>query len=174
MGDTEIRVSAVGSVSAYISRAATVFNELGKPFITITGSGNAVTKAVTVAEVVKRRFKGLHQVNSLSTQEVVDEYEPLEEGLDKVTETRTMSILQIKLSKDALDTADLGYQAPIPESEVKELDMEALQKPRGRGKGEGRGRSKGKGKGKSNGKGKGSGKSPKGKGKGKGKSRGKS
>merc|ERR1711957_1013451 len=149
-----IRVSAVGSVSAYVSRAATVFNELNKSYITITGTGNAVTKAVTAAEVVKRRFKGLHQINSLSTQEVVDEYEPLEEGLDKVTETRNISVLRIKLSKDALDTADKGYQAPIPESEVKELDMEALQKPRGRGKGKGRGGSPGNGKGKGKGKGK--------------------
>merc|ERR1712137_1418761 len=110
-----------------------------------------------------------------------DEYEPLEEGLDKVSDTRTLSCIEIKLSKDSLDTGDKGYQAPLPESEVTEYDPEkaAAGRGRGRGKGRGKGKSKGKGKetskGKSKGKGKGKSASPpKGKGKGKGKEKGKS
>merc|ERR1712187_560986 len=147
-----------------------LFNEQDKPTITITGTGNAITKAVTLAEVVKRRFKGLHQVASLSTTEIVDEYEPIEEGLDKVTETRTLSCIEIKLSTDALDASDKGYQAPIPESEVTDYDPEKAAAGRGRGRGRGKGRGKGKGKEKGKGKGKGKGKSKdKGKGKGKGK-----
>merc|ERR1712187_338475 len=98
--ETEIRVTAVGSVAAYCARANTLFNEQDKKTITITGTGNAITKAVTLAEVAKRRFKGLHQITSLSTTEIVDEYEPLEEGLDKVTETKTLSCIEIKLSKE--------------------------------------------------------------------------
>merc|ERR1712227_1058824 len=97
-------------------------------------------------------------------------------GLDKVTETRTLSCIEIKLSKEALDTSDKGYQAPLPESEVTDYDPEkaAAGRGRGRGKGRGKGKSKGKGKGKEE-KGKGKGKSkskydePKGKSKGKGK-----
>merc|ERR1712048_1222213 len=166
--DTEIRVTAVGSVAAYCARANTLFNDEDKKTITITGSGNAVTKAVTLAEVVKRRFKGLHQVASLSTTEIVDEYEPIEEGLDKVTETRTLSCIEIKLSKDALDTSDKGYQAPLPESEVTEYDPEKAAAGRGRGRGRGKGRGKGKSKGKGEGKGKGK-ETSKGKSKGKGK-----
>merc|ERR1712060_706942 len=166
--ETEIRVTAVGSVAAYCARANTLFNEQDKKAITITGTGNAITKAVTLAEVAKRRFKGLHQVTSLSTTEIVDEYEPLEEGLDKVTDTRTLSCIEIKLSKDALDTSDKGYQAPLPESEVTEYDPEKAAAGRGRGGGRGKGRGKGKSKGKGKDKGKGKGKS-KGKSKGKGK-----
>merc|ERR1719183_3250912 len=156
--EAEIRCTAVGSVSAYVARAATVFNELNKSQVTVTGTGNAIAKAVQLAEVVKRRFKGLHQITSLSTTEIVDEYEPLEEGLDKVTETRTLSCIEIKLSKDALDTSDKGYQPPLDESEVKEYNEEELTKSRGRGRGSGKGRGKGKGKGKSPAKGKGKGK----------------
>merc|ERR1712046_545713 len=158
-----------------------------KKTITITGTGNAITKAVTLAEVAKRRFKGLHQITSLRTTEIVDEFEPLEEGLDKVTETRTLSCIEIKLSMEALDTGDKGYQAPLAESEVTEYDPEKAAAGRGRGRGKGRGKgskgkgkgkgkAKGKGKGKSKDKGKGKGKSkspPKGKGKGKGKEKGK-
>ncbi|CAJ1332364.1 unnamed protein product, partial [Effrenium voratum] len=81
--DEEIRVTAAGSVSAYVSRAATVFNELKKPYVIVQATGNALTKAVTAAEVIKRRFKGLHQITELKTVEITDEYEPLEEGLDK-------------------------------------------------------------------------------------------
>merc|ERR1712066_760925 len=176
----EIRVTAVGSVSAYVGRAATVYNELKKPTVVIKASGNALTKAVTAAEVIKRRFKGLHQITALGSVEIVDEYEPLEEGLDKVTDTRNVSTIEIILSKDALDTSNKGYQPPIDESLVKEYDAEEMARGRGRGRGGGRGKGRGKGKGKGKGRGKGKGKSrspsssPKGKGKGKGKGRGKS
>merc|ERR1712139_9087 len=112
----------------------------------ISATGNALTKAVTLAEVCKRRFKGLHQITNLGSQEIVDEYEPLEEGLDKVTDTRSIPFIEITLSKEPLDTSDKGYQAPLDESLVKELDPEELEKPRGRGRGRGKGRGKGKSK----------------------------
>merc|ERR1712107_444204 len=133
-------------MGAYVSRAAEVYNELGKSEVTITGSGNAITKAVQLAEVVKRRFKGLHQITSLRTQEFLDEYEPLEEGLDRVIDTRTVSVIDIKLSKAPLDTSDKGYQPPIDESQVTEYSKDEMARGRGRGKGAGRGRGKGKGK----------------------------
>merc|ERR1712187_307488 len=105
-----------------------------------------------MGEVIKRRFKGLHQITKLGSQEIVDEYEPLEEGLDKVTESRNLPFVEIKLSKDPLDTSDKGYQAPLDESEVKEYDPEEMASlGRGRGSGSGRGKGKGKGKGKDKG-----------------------
>ena len=48
----------------------------------------------------------------------MDEYEPLEEGLDHLKFTRIVTMLEIMLSKNELDTTDVGYQAPIDESEV--------------------------------------------------------
>merc|ERR1712226_1038239 len=142
----------VGSVSAYVSRAATVYNELNKPKVVIKASGNALTKAVTAAEVIKRRFKGLHQITALGTVEIVDEYEPLEEGLDKVTDTRNVATIEIILSKEPLDTSDKGYQPPIDASLVTEYDAEEMSRGRGRGRGKGRGKGKSKGKGKGKGK----------------------
>mmetsp|Transcript_28764 Transcript_28764/g.83219 ORF Transcript_28764/g.83219 Transcript_28764/m.83219 type:complete len:218 (-) Transcript_28764:222-875(-) len=175
--EEEIRVTAAGSVSSYVSRAAKLYGEMDKKYLTITATGNALTKAVTTAEVIKRRFKGLHQITKLANQEIVDEFEPLEEGLDKVVDTRNVACLEIKLSKDPLDSSDKGYQAPLDESLVTEVDPEEMMKSRGRGRGRGAGRGKGRGKGASKGKGKGKGDaSPpkgKGKGKGKGKARGK-
>merc|ERR1719464_437386 len=132
-GDEEIRVTSTGSVSAYVSRAATVFGELEKQYVVIAATGNALTKAVTAAEVIKRRFKGLHQITKFGSQEVVDEYEPLEEGLDNVTESRNLPFLEITLSKTALDSSDKGYQPPIDESLVKEVTAEEIEaRPKGR------------------------------------------
>lgn len=171
--DNEIRVTAVGSVSAYVSFAAKVFNEMSKDELVVKATGNALAKAVTLTEVIKRRFKGLHQITALSTQEIIDEYEPLEEGLEKVIDKRNVAYLEIKLSKKELDTKAVGYQAPIDESLVTEYDAEEMTRSRGRGRGRGRGKGSGKGKGR----GKGKGSSSKGKSKGgssKGKSKGKS
>jgi len=172
--ENEIRVTAVGSVSAYVSFAAKVFNEMSKDELIVKATGNALAKAVTLTEVIKRRFKGLHQITALSTQEIIDEYEPLEEGLEKVIDKRNVAYLEIKLSKKDLDTKAVGYQAPIDESLVTEYDAEEMTRSRGRGRGRGRGKGRGKGKGRG---GKGSskgkskdgskGKSPKGKSKGK-------
>jgi len=185
--EEEIRVTSAGSVSAYVSRAAKVFGELEKQQVIIKATGNALTKAVTLAEVLKRRFKDLHQITNLTSTEIVDEYEPLEEGLDRVTDTRSLPVIEVTLSKEPLDTSDKGYQPPLDASEVTEFDPEEMSKPRGRGRGKGRGKGKGKGKGKYDddddapkGKGKGKGKGKyeddepaKGKGKGKGKDKGK-
>jgi len=174
--ENEIRLTSQGSVSAYVSRAAHLYGEGGETKIVITAIGNALSKAVTLAEVVKRRFKGLHQNTKIGNQEMVDEYEPLEEGLDKVTDTRQIPFIEITLSKEALDTTALGYQPPIPEDQVKEMTEEDIENEKSkRGRGGGRGKGRGKGKGKEDGKGKGKGKD-KGKGKGKevkGKAKGK-
>jgi len=164
--EEEIRLTATGSISSYVSRAAKVYNELEKTKVVITAAGNALTKAVQTAEVIKRRFKGLHQITSLSSQEIVDEYEPLEEGLETVFDTRTVPFISITLSKEALDTADKGYQPPIDESLVTEFDPEKMSAPRGRGGGRGKGKGRGEG---TKGKGKGKGKEAESKGKGKGK-----
>lgn len=39
----------------------------------------------------------------------MDEYEPLEEGLDHLKFTRIVTMLEIVLSKSELDTTDVGY-----------------------------------------------------------------
>eukprot|EP00927_Polykrikos_kofoidii_P083309 TRINITY_DN849_c0_g1_i13.p1 TRINITY_DN849_c0_g1~~TRINITY_DN849_c0_g1_i13.p1 ORF type:complete len:414 (-),score=71.40 TRINITY_DN849_c0_g1_i13:731-1972(-) len=131
--ETEIRCTTFVTNGVYLSRVATLFGEMKKSYVTITGTGRALTKAVHLAELIKRRFKGLHQITHVGTTEIVDDYEPLEEGLDRVTDTRLVSHVEIKLSKELLDTSDKGYQPPLDESEVREYEVEEL--PRGRGPG---------------------------------------
>ena len=45
--------------------------------------GEATYKIITIAEIVKFRIKGLHQINDIFCREFKDEYLPREEGLDK-------------------------------------------------------------------------------------------
>ena len=45
--------------------------------------GRAISKVVTVAEIIKRRKPDLHQITEIGSTTVVDEYEPTEEGLEK-------------------------------------------------------------------------------------------
>ena len=86
--------------------------------------GKAINKAVTIAEILKRKMP-LHQITALSSCEIVNVYEPLEEGLDTVVNQHYVSCLTITLSTDLTDIVDIhniGYQVScIPESRIKVL-----------------------------------------------------
>ena len=120
--DGIIRVNRTIQARNFIDHVLDEFNNKGKETVTLSSLGQAITKAVTIAEIVKHRIAGLHQVNEINTIIIDDEYEPIEgeEELDKMTVSRKLTCLQITLSKSApKDHATIpGYQPPIPESEV--------------------------------------------------------
>jgi len=153
----EIRMTGTSYVGKYITYAATRLLEKESKLdsIILKATGIAVKGAVLVVEILKHRIKNLHQLNEVKSITVVDEYEPLEEGLDHVKIERTLAVLEIHLSRKdgVLDTQAPGYQKPIPENEVEEEDLEGfLQRAEGRGRGGrggrrrgGRGRGEGRG-----------------------------
>lgn len=59
---------------------------------------------------------------TIQTQEFVDEYEPLEEGLDKVTEVRKISSLKAVLTINKADelVGKPGYMTPLEGEQVNE------------------------------------------------------
>lgn len=125
----EIRVKRGVGIGRYLKRAHELLTGTSSTpeqkitpvdNIVIKGVSNAVESAVKLAELIKHRIKGLHQLNKISHITIVDEYEPLEEGLDRLRFTRIVTMLEITLSKSAGDTSDIGYQPPIDESEVQE------------------------------------------------------
>lgn len=93
--------------------------ESGSTKIVLKAMGRAINKAVTIAEILKRKLP-LHQINSLTSAEMVDVYEPIEEGLDVVTSRRYVScmLITLALSADEIDTSHPGYQPPLPEDEM--------------------------------------------------------
>ncbi|KAM9352698.1 ribonuclease P protein subunit p25-like protein isoform 1-T2 [Symphorus nematophorus] len=89
----------------------------GRPLckhIVFTATGKGASKAITCAEIVKRRVKGLHQLTRLLYSTVVEVWEPLEPaaGLDSLTVSRNQPAIWILLSREPLDCSQPGYQAP--------------------------------------------------------------
>jgi len=127
--ENEMRVTSGGRIKSYISYAAKIFDN-GKETIVIRGTGRAIPAAVQTAEVIKRRIKGLHQQTTVGSQEMLDEWEPIKEGLEKISQTRTVCHLTVILSKDenAVDKTAIGYQEPLDESNVKEISLQEMKR----------------------------------------------
>ena len=77
--------------------------------IELRGIGPSLPNVLTLAELIKHRFEGLHQLNEVSMNEFVDEFEPVEEGLDVVKIVKNQPMIKITLSKNQLDKKLLGY-----------------------------------------------------------------
>ncbi|EEY57813.1 aspartyl protease family A01B, putative [Phytophthora infestans T30-4] len=139
----EIRITQQGKVRSYISYANGLFAEKSERRVVLKAMGNAISKAVTVAEILKHRVANLHQVTRISSIETVDVYEPLEEGLDRIETTRHIPGISIQLSLDELERDDPGYQSPIPLDQVTAgsptyHDGREFRKPRGHSRRSGR------------------------------------
>lgn len=146
IGENEVRVTAVGRLFNYVNYAATLYNEKGQKSLVLKGMGRAINKTVSLAEIIKRRVPGLHQVMEIGSVDITDIWEPKEEGLNELEITRHVSVITITLSSEPpADTNVPGYQPPLPDDEVKPLldetsESAPTRRPRGRGRGRGRGR----------------------------------
>ena len=122
----EIRIGAGGITASYIRYAANLFADVkeGELYtVVIKGSGAAISKACIVAEILRHRIKGLAQIIRITNNEVTDEYDPIEEGLSAVVIKRKLTVIEIKLTTEKIDGKDiLGFQAPLPDSEIKEFN----------------------------------------------------
>ncbi|KAI4497359.1 hypothetical protein M0802_007606 [Mischocyttarus mexicanus] len=76
-----------------------------------TGIGQAVYKTISCSEIFKIKHPGLHQINKL--RYVVSRNKNKTEG------DRQVPQIYILLSKEPLDTTELGYQAPGDSGEFK-------------------------------------------------------
>lgn len=87
----------------------------GKSFVTVKAADRLMDKALWVAEILKRKVGGLHQITEIKEREIVDVYEPKEEGLVRVEQKRFLTIIEITLttSPTAEQKKAPGYQAPI-------------------------------------------------------------
>jgi len=150
-GQTEVKITQQGKPRNYISYAINLFvsevstislmtnkqiftccflyfsyfllQEKGASEITLKAMGRAINKAVTIAEILKRKLP-LHQVTTLTSSEIIDVFEPLEEGLDIVESKRNVSCMTIALSKTGagMDFNHIGYQPPLSNEEIQPGD----------------------------------------------------
>lgn len=115
--ENEIRVTAKGQIKKQLAYALRILQATDYRNIEIRGTGNAIVKALILIELVKRRVGDLHQINTITSTEIVDEFEPLVEGLEKIEQRRRVTCLNCILSKDPLDENEVGYQPPTPKEE---------------------------------------------------------
>jgi len=108
---TWIRVKPGSKVHNMIGPAGTGINEKG--VIVISGSGAAVTKVVSCAEVIKRRCKVAHQSSKLCSKIVEEHWEPTRDDLEPLKVTREIPNLQIVLSKGAFEGSHLQSKTSL-------------------------------------------------------------
>merc|ERR1712176_121924 len=101
-----MRVTAKGRLGAYVTYGMRLFQEKNLEEITVRATGAALTSAVLVAETLKRRIKGLHQITTIGSLELES----------KGGVQNSVSSLLIKLSTKPLDKTNPGYQEPLDES----------------------------------------------------------
>ena len=110
--ENEIRVTTKGQVSKYLSYARRIFEKTDFRTLEIRGTGNAIVKALILIELVKRRIGNLHQLNRITSTEIVEEFEPKVEGLEKMEQRRRVTCLNCVFSKDPFsrnEMNDIGY-----------------------------------------------------------------
>ncbi|KAJ9176049.1 hypothetical protein P3X46_011399 [Hevea brasiliensis] len=183
INENEIRITSGGPVRNYISYATSLLQEKHVREVVLKAMGQAISKTVSISEGIKvsvlfkltfsegvemlnmlyifiliqRRNPRLHQDTAISSVSIIDVWEPIEEGLLPVEQTRQVSMITITLSFRELNKNSPGYQAPQYVEQLKEQyqqQQQQQQQPRqlrgpynaarddsyGRGRGLGRGR----------------------------------
>jgi ribonuclease P/MRP protein subunit RPP25 len=64
------------------------------------------------------------QVNRLTASEIIEVFEPLEEGLDVIESKRYVSCMTIQLSinNEGIDENNIGYQPPLTNVELQDYE----------------------------------------------------
>nr|CAB3493325.1 unnamed protein product [Digitaria exilis] len=101
--ENEIRITAQGLIRNYVSYATSLLQERRVKEIVLKAMGQAISKSVAVAEIIKKRIPGLHQDSKISSVSITDVWEPIEEGLVPLEMTRHVSMISITLSPGELD-----------------------------------------------------------------------
>ncbi len=65
--DNEVRIGNNSRIGAQVKYIISQFNDKGAQEVVLRTVGGAITKIITIAEVVKHRVKGIHQLNEIGT-----------------------------------------------------------------------------------------------------------
>ncbi|XVE78059.1 hypothetical protein DITRI_Ditri13aG0113800 [Diplodiscus trichospermus] len=112
INENEIRITSQGPIRNYINYAIALLQDKRVKEIVLKAMGQAISKTVAIAEIIKKRIPRLHQDSAISSVSITDTWEPIEEGLVPVEMTRQVSMISITLSTRELNKNSPGYQAP--------------------------------------------------------------
>ncbi|XP_003737602.1 ribonuclease P protein subunit p25 [Galendromus occidentalis] len=80
--------------------------------LVISACGPAITKAVTIAEIIKRKQEKVYQWNKIGFREIKEFWDPNEAGMTRLRVTRELPTMHIYLTKTPLDESLPGVQVP--------------------------------------------------------------
>nr|CAD7256921.1 unnamed protein product [Timema shepardi] len=100
-------VSACSKMRSVLGFAMKSFKD--ERCIVWTGSGAAISKTISCAEIMKRRYRNTHQITKIGYRKVEEFWEPQIEDLDPLVVVREIPIIHILLSKDELNSEEPGY-----------------------------------------------------------------
>ncbi|KAK9282455.1 hypothetical protein L1049_005373 [Liquidambar formosana] len=132
ISENEIRITTQGLIRNYISYASSLLQEKRVVEIVLKAMGQAISKTVAIAEILKKRIPRLHQDTAISSVSITDVWEPIEEGLVPVEMTRQVSMISITLSTKELNKNSPGYQAPyhVEQPKLQHHYQQQQQQPR--------------------------------------------
>jgi hypothetical protein len=92
----EMRITTQGKIRNYITYANALFTvrqkdhdrcdsllqEKNCQFISLLAMGKAISKAISIAEIIKKRVPGLHQATEIGSTSFTETYTPQVPGLD--------------------------------------------------------------------------------------------
>lgn len=110
--DVHMKVAAGSKIRNLMGYAMKKIKDPDTKQLCWSGSGKAITKTVSCAEIMKRKIKGLHQVTEIRKKRIEEYWEPKIEGLERLKVNRDVPAISILLSKEQLDKDHSGYQAP--------------------------------------------------------------
>ncbi|KAI8910725.1 hypothetical protein PhCBS80983_g05547 [Powellomyces hirtus] len=80
----EIHIATHGKIRDYVRDVLNLLKDRQHEQVVIVGRGKAINKAVTVAEITKRRMDGkVKQEPSIYHVQATDVWEPVEDGLER-------------------------------------------------------------------------------------------
>eukprot|EP00803_Ostreobium_quekettii_P003835 evm.model.scf_2621.1 EVM.evm.TU.scf_2621.1 scf_2621:4592-6424(-) len=118
--ETEVRITSRGKIRNYVTFAANLFLTKNEKAIVVRGLGNVINKTVNLAEVLKRRVKGLYQVTNIGSLRITDAVEA-RDGRPARQRTTLVAVISILLTTERPDASVPCVQEPLPEEEIQPL-----------------------------------------------------
>ncbi|KAF2071835.1 hypothetical protein CYY_006852 [Polysphondylium violaceum] len=110
----DIYISTNGKYIYYVKRAKQLLFTQGLKEITIHGLGSAIGLAVKLSLYLERNIGGLVLSPTTSTEEIIDQYDPLVNDLEPVLKIRHCSSIHIKILKNSVSTGTATTATTTP------------------------------------------------------------
>ena len=118
----EVWVTGITPLGAYLTYISSLFEDKYDKII-LKAMGYAISKVLELGILVRKKFKGIHQIAEMQYVTISGQ-----EG------NREVGQVVITISKKELDKNHIGYTGPLPDSEVQEYHpFERVRRGRGRG-----------------------------------------